>query len=280
MNAEDDYQQYQDQGQFEGQEANNQYDEYNLIDGEQYHEKEEELPLTPGDESLDEHEQHFFDTEELEYPNSQYVLVDEKDENPNEHSQVIYDAESFREDSECDDQNVQQFDVNYVPQGAEYEQMGDWQLQEEGEDDFAEGDLIEGYNDQQQYDEFGQPYMYPQENIVYQKYPENVLANGEYRSDRNEMGEDQNPTYIEQYSQANEDDEMNFQNDQSHSKSQMKHRENSQDSDFKDYKLQKQQFLSQQSFQQSQQNENNSMQNQALDNIINGDGVSASHTVF
>lgn len=42
---------------------------FHLIENERGAEKEDELPLTPGDESLDQLEQGYFSTEELEGEN-------------------------------------------------------------------------------------------------------------------------------------------------------------------------------------------------------------------
>lgn len=42
---------------------------YHILENERGTEKEDELPLTPGDESLDQLEQGYFSTEELEGEN-------------------------------------------------------------------------------------------------------------------------------------------------------------------------------------------------------------------
>lgn len=100
-----------------------QYMNYNLIENERYTEREDELPLTPGDESLDEHEQRYFDTEELEGDNhSQYLVVDDNDQDPNEHSQMMYDEQSYHEESDIEE-GSQQYDVNYMQQ-QQYDQDG------------------------------------------------------------------------------------------------------------------------------------------------------------
>lgn len=123
-------------------------------------------------------------------------MVDEKDQDPNEHSQMMYDAESFREEEDCDDE-LQQYDQGYA--NNQYGEEGEWQ-DEEGEEDYIES-LPDGYH-QEQFESYEQ-FSYPNEN-------------GDYHSERMDTEDEiNNPNgqYFDEYSQANDEVKNYHQNE-------------------------------------------------------------------
>lgn len=111
-----------------------------------------------GDETMEQQERSYFD----QVDHSQILIDDEYDENPNDHSQAIYDQQSYHEEyvygdedgdntfpapeydengnayyNDCDQNQVEEYDDEYQQAGEDYVDEG---YGDEGEDGFEYAD--------------------------------------------------------------------------------------------------------------------------------------------